>query len=317
MTLQAPFPWFGGKSRVAPLVWERFGDVQNYVEPFFGTGAVLLARPNYDGQTETINDADGFVANAWRSIKLRPEETAEHADWPSNENDLTARHIWLVGKRAELTARLEGDPEYCDPKIAGWWIWGACCWIGSGWCSGSGPWGSVDGQLVHLGDAGRGVNRQLVHLRSAGMGVNRKLVHLGNWFSELSDRLRNVRVACGDWSRVCGPSPLMIRTVSSIGVFLDPPYSQDERADVYSCEMPSAVAVRDYAVETAREWSHVRVALCGYEGEHVMPEDWECVPWKTAGGYGTQGEGRGRENADRERIWFSPSCLGRRQRSLF
>ena len=40
--LRAPFPWFGGKSRVAPLVWDRFGDVPNYVEPFFGSGAVLL-----------------------------------------------------------------------------------------------------------------------------------------------------------------------------------------------------------------------------------------------------------------------------------
>jgi site-specific DNA-adenine methylase len=37
--LKAPFPWFGGKSKVAPIVWERFGDVQNYVEPFFGSGA--------------------------------------------------------------------------------------------------------------------------------------------------------------------------------------------------------------------------------------------------------------------------------------
>ena len=31
-TLRAPFVWFGGKSRVAPLVWERFGDVRNYME---------------------------------------------------------------------------------------------------------------------------------------------------------------------------------------------------------------------------------------------------------------------------------------------
>ena len=41
--LKAPFPWFGGKSKVAGLVWERFGDVANYVEPFAGSLAVLLA----------------------------------------------------------------------------------------------------------------------------------------------------------------------------------------------------------------------------------------------------------------------------------
>ncbi len=43
--LKAPFPWFGGKSRVAHLVWERFGDVGNYVEPFAGSLATLLGRP--------------------------------------------------------------------------------------------------------------------------------------------------------------------------------------------------------------------------------------------------------------------------------
>lgn len=43
--LRAPFPWFGGKRKVAEEVWRRFGRVENYVEPFFGSGAVLLGRP--------------------------------------------------------------------------------------------------------------------------------------------------------------------------------------------------------------------------------------------------------------------------------
>ncbi len=64
----APFPWFGGKSKVAAPIWERLGPVSNYVEPFFGSGAVLLQRPQPFTGPETINDADGFVANAWRAI---------------------------------------------------------------------------------------------------------------------------------------------------------------------------------------------------------------------------------------------------------
>jgi len=39
-----------------------------------------------------------------------------------------------------------------------------------------------------------------------------------------------------------------------------------------------------------------------------MPETWECVTWKALGGYGSQSNKRGRDNAYRERIWFSPSC---------
>jgi site-specific DNA-adenine methylase len=40
--MMAPFPWFGGKSRAAKLIWSRLGDVPNYVEPFAGSLAVLL-----------------------------------------------------------------------------------------------------------------------------------------------------------------------------------------------------------------------------------------------------------------------------------
>jgi len=51
----------------------------------------------------------------------------------------------------------------------------------------------------------------------------------------------------------------------------------------------------------------MRIALCGYEGEHLMPASWECVPWKAHGGYSRSESGKA--NRARERIWFSPHCL--------
>lgn len=60
--MKAPFPWFGGKRRVAHLVWDRFGDVPNYVEPFAGSLAVLLERP-HTPRCETVNDKDCYLAN--------------------------------------------------------------------------------------------------------------------------------------------------------------------------------------------------------------------------------------------------------------
>ena len=48
----------------------------------------------------------------------------------------------------------------------------------------------------------------------------------------------------------------------------------------------------------ALEWGEhrdMRIALCGYEGEHAIPASWECVEWKARGGYGSQGNGSGRE----------------------
>ena len=33
------------------------------------------------------------------------------------------------------------------------------------------------------------------------------------------------------------------------------------------------------------------------------------LAWETNGGYGNQGDGAGRANARRERVWFSPGCI--------
>ena len=327
----APFPWFGGKSKVAAPIWERLGPVSNYVEPFFGSGAVLLQRPQPFTGPETINDADGFVANAWRAIARDPEATAAHADWPINEVDLHARHAWLVAQRGDLTTRLMGDPEYFDAKIAGWWLWGVCAWIAGGWCSGKGPWQAVDGMLTDTRvqgerNAGRGINRQLPHLGDAGRGINRQLPHLGDsgrgafiadWFSALSVRLRDVRVCCGDWTRVMGYS-VTIKHAGITGVLLDPPYADTagRDGDLYAVDCQQvAHAAREWALAHGDD-PRLRIALCGYEGEHDMPPSWSVLAWKAKGGYGLQGDKTGRANAARERIWFSPHCLSGRNRQI-
>jgi DNA adenine methylase len=320
-SLSAPFPWFGGKRKVAKEVWARFGAVENYVEPFFGSGAVLLGRPAPIVGNETINDRDAYVSNFWRSVKLSPEATAEYADNPVNENDLHARHVWLLKRRETLQSQLEGDPEWHDPKIAGWWVWGIACWIGGGFCSGNGPWWTNEaGQLVHsednpLGNSGRGVNRKLVHLGNSGQGSTPQ-ARLGPWFSALAARLRNVRVCSGDWSRICGPSVTFKRGLT--GVFLDPPYADtaERTSDIYRVDSEDvAHAVRDWAVANGDN-PLLRIALCGYEGEHEMPPSWSVHSWSAGEGYGVQAEERS-GNGKRERIWFSPSCVAKRQASLF
>lgn len=136
-SLKAPFPAFGGKGRVAHLVWERIGvEVDNFIEPFCFSAAVMLKRPGGAGRIETVNDRNGFVANFWRAVQADPVGVAAHADWPVSEVDLHVRHRWLVcSERATAQLRrVAEEPDFYDAKIAGWWCWGACCWIGSGWC---------------------------------------------------------------------------------------------------------------------------------------------------------------------------------------
>jgi len=289
--MKSPYPWQGGKSRIADAVWQRFGDVQNYVEPFFGSGAVLLARP-HEPKTETVNDLDCYLANFWRAVQSEPDTVAHYADWPVNEADLQARHLWLV-RQSEFRERMKNEPDYYDPKIAGWWVWGLCAWIGTGWCR----------------QRGDGCAKQLPHLGNAGMGVHQKLPNLGNagiieWFSALADRTRRVRVACGDWTRVLGPSVTWRHGTTA--VFLDPPY--DAGNSDYSVGTRCSSDVRAWAIANGSN-PKMRIALCGYEGEHDMPHEWECLPWKVKGGYGNQRKYGSNNNSHKERIWFSPHCL--------
>jgi DNA adenine methylase len=299
--LRAPFPWFGGKSRASDLIWSRLGNVPNYVEPFAGSLAVLLGRPSTPG-TETVNDLDCYVANFWRAVKFDPDGVVEFADWPVNEADLLARHEWLLDC-VTFRREMRSNPDYYSPKIAGWWVWGACAWIGSGWCRERGE-GRPPEQLPHLGDAGRGIHRsKLPHLGDAGRGER-----IRAWFVALQERLRDVRVVCGEWDRVLGPSVTERHGIT--GIVLDPPYGGDEHSLTYSAQHRDVAGdVREWAVANGHN-DMLRIALCGYDGEHEMPAGWTCVAWKAHGGYGSQGDGRGRENAARERIWFSPHCLG-------
>jgi site-specific DNA-adenine methylase len=83
--LHAPFPWFGGKRRVADVVWKAFGqEIANYCEPFAGSLAVLIGRPGGAGKIETVNDRNRYLANFWRAVTADPAEVARHADWPVN-----------------------------------------------------------------------------------------------------------------------------------------------------------------------------------------------------------------------------------------
>lgn len=280
---------------MADEVWRRFGDVQNYVEPFCGSLAVLLARPT-PAKTETVNDADCYLTNFWRAIRFAPDETAYWTDYPVSEIDLLSRHDWLLAEGERLRRYMRDDPHYYSPKIAGWWVWGACQWIGQGWCR------NAADQLPHLGNAGMGVNRKLPHLGDAGRGDQ-----IRAYFRELAHRLRDVRIACGDWSRVLGPS--VTHRHGTTAVFLDPPYG--EGAMEYSAGGNRSSIAHDVAAWAIEEGKNrkMRIALCGYAGAVEMPNDWTVYRWKNRGGYGSQGDGDGRRNAARETIWFSPHCI--------
>jgi len=339
------FPWFGSKRRVAAEVWKRFGNPLNYVEPFMGSAAVLLARPDshqWWERFETVNDVDSNVTNYFRAIAADPEAVARHASHPVNEADLTARHLWLVRNRENLTGRLMADPDWFDVRAAGWWVWGISAWVGGDWCTGIGPYTGTDEPSISNGGTAPGVYRKIPMISGGhgGKGVHRPRTASGVVvslhgqrvpdvtrsaeqilaadFAALANRLRRVRVACGDWSRVVGNAATPQKGHYT-GVLLDPPYDPTERrGDLYAVgdrpedrETPVHEAARTWALTNGSD-PRYRIAYCSYStpGEDALFEaaGWNAYRWAALGGYALQAGNRARSNRDREIVWFSPTC---------
>lgn len=291
--IKSPYPFFGGKSRIAKVIWNGLGEVSNYVEPFAGSLAVLLANPK-PAKIETVNDKDCFISNFWRAVSHDPEGVAKFADYPVHEADLHARHKWLVSEAtAEFRQKMNSDPNYYDLKIAGWWVWGIGASIGNNWLNTKGLKASP-------------------MLSSAGGGIHGLTLPVLDWFQKLQERMRRVRVCCGDWEKVITPSITYgnkgIGAKDITAVFLDPPYEATIRDKVYQEDGSIFKQVCQWAIENGDN-PRMRIVLCGYDGEHGIPDTWKQYAWKANGGFANLGEGRGKDNSTKERIWFSPHCL--------
>ena len=323
--LRSPYPYFDAKRMIMPDVWVRLGGVRNFIDPFIGSGASLWGRPEPFEGVETVNDLDGFIPNLLRAIQGDPDMVARYADWPVIEADLHARHQWLVNHRS-MVEKLIDDPEWFDAKIAGWWVWGISCWLGSGWCKrpaeSTGKMTRKKPILQHaahgvhrrqktsgtqrtkpvLERAARGIHRQnhgpdtqLIttdrtkpFLHGSGLGIhsdNGRSGRLGlaEYLNELSARLNNVRVLCGDWRRVLTPSVISDRGITAI--FLDPPYAIEEYSKrLYAIDSDVSRDVRAWALEHGDD-PMLRIALCGFDSEHdnAIPDTWERLRWKSSG----------------------------------
>lgn len=69
----------GSKWSMAEWIISHMPPHTTYLEPFFGSGAVLFNKE--PSELETINDIDGDVVNLFRVIRDRPEELAHMVYW--------------------------------------------------------------------------------------------------------------------------------------------------------------------------------------------------------------------------------------------
>ena len=67
-------PYVGGKQTMADQIVSLMAPHDHYVEPFFGGGSVLMAKP--PSMMETVNDIDGDLVTFWRMLRDRPKDLA-------------------------------------------------------------------------------------------------------------------------------------------------------------------------------------------------------------------------------------------------
>lgn len=68
----------GSKRRIASWIIKHMPPHHSYLEPFFGSGAVLFAKPL--ARIETVNDLDGDVVNFFRVIQ-NPKTRKQLQEW--------------------------------------------------------------------------------------------------------------------------------------------------------------------------------------------------------------------------------------------
>lgn len=307
ISLKSPFPYFGNKSYVADEVWKRLGtNVPTYIEPFFGSGAVLLSRPVVFNGVEVVNDISGWITNFWRCVKKDPERLASASSYPISELDLQARGTSLFYKgwtndNGEFitpdifSEKMRNDPEYCDYKSASWWIYFQRYATASG-----------SGNVI-----GKGGERVKWSPPQSGRETLTKEDLLG-LFSGLSRRLFSVNILCGDWKRVVYDGRLQKRPCA---IFLDPPY--DLKGRDKRCYGFGETNVWDEVVLWCKENGSdktLRIALCGYANPE-SPVDlfpglgWTSYLWTAPVGFAAFRKSGLNENRYRDCIWFSSGCL--------
>lgn len=126
--MKPPFPYYGGKTKLAESIARLLPAHDHYVEPFAGSLAVLLAKRRT--HMETVNDIDQDLMTFWRVLRDRPEDLtrvseltphsrSEHQaayDLDVDDELERARRVWvLLSQGRGATLRKTGWRFYRNP----------------------------------------------------------------------------------------------------------------------------------------------------------------------------------------------------------
>ncbi len=217
----------GSKWNIASKLVDLIPPHHSYVEPYFGSGAVLFSKPL--SAIETVNDLDGYVVNLFRCIQ--------------QDSERLARLVMTTPFSREVYDRqFDPDNTYASQyqRAAGFLVQ---CWQGHGF--------RINGYKVGWKNdvAGRARSYALWNW-----------YRLPEWIIGIAERLRKVQIECR-------PALEVIQRFDYPNVFMyiDPPYLLGVRtAKQYNHEMTDA---DHEELLRAILQSRAKVMISGYESE--------------------------------------------------
>jgi DNA adenine methylase len=255
MKMTALAPWFGGKRNLAPQIVAELGEHRSYWEPFCGSMAVLLAKP--ECRCETVNDLHGDLVNLARVIqdaKLGPALYRR------------MRRAWC-----DETLFREAKARLAEPFVEGM---GRACdyfyysWVGRGGVSGKD--GAADGFSVQWSQV------------SKGGYLDRAVSSIPAWRC----RMRRVTVLNRDALGVLEN----VRDEDGTAIYVDPPYIAEGGAYAHNL----ATDQHHRLAEMLGRFCRARVVVSYYEHpllkELYPPAKWTRVDnWVTRGTSASRG----------------------------
>lgn len=214
----APFPWYGGKARLAPHIVPLLPEHTVYCEPFGGAASVLFAKRRC--ALEVYNDVHRGLVTFFRVLHDQPDDLARVltlTPYSRSEYD----EAWATWGNADLTDLERARRWY----VAAWQSFGAT--PGRGW--------------AYQRDA-----RSKESPNGTGRVRARSFVSAVDSLPDFADRFRGVQVECRPWHEAValydGPGALL---------YLDPPYHPDTRSGGNEYEYELTPEEHEQVVEVA------------------------------------------------------------------
>lgn len=103
MTALLNYP--GAKWGMAKQICSLMPPHRSYLEPFFGSGAVLFNK--HPSAIETVNDIDGDIVNFFSVLREQPEELAAAIEMTPYAREVFDGRCWINGRETD-------EMEFCS-----------------------------------------------------------------------------------------------------------------------------------------------------------------------------------------------------------